>query len=205
MNWSVLGFAAVLAGAPASSFAADRVVSVGAGAVTDDPFIRRRMVSVGYEARPEERVSIGANVLFAPDFGDGDWKPITKQLIEENNVSPDISKLGLSGRMVLTVFPVQHREATFMTKVGFATSVGVVRTSESLEALDAEQDNERAVLTQNQTHPCFGAAISAEVWWDDGFGIRMRRDGMLYIETVNATQLEMKNNGMFIIDLLRRF
>jgi hypothetical protein len=202
MKWSVLFAAAILGLGASPSFAAKHVVSAGAGAVTNDPFLRRRLLAVGYESRPEERVSFGFDLQFSPDLGDADWKPITKQLIEKNHVSPDISKLTSAGRMALTVFPVQHSEPSFMTKVGFGTSAGLVRTSESLEALG---DDERAVLTQHQVHPCFGFAITAEVWRADGFGIRMRRDMMVYIETVNATQLEMKNNGLFFIDVMRQF
>jgi hypothetical protein len=205
MKWSVLCAAAIMGLVASPSFAAKHVVSAGAGAVTNDPFLRRRLLSVGYESRPEQRVSFGINLQFSPDLGDSDWKPITKQLIEENHVSPDISKLTYAGRMALTVFPVQHSEPSFMTKVGFGTSAGLVRTSESLEALDTEATDERARVTQHQLHPCFGFALTAEVWRADGFGIRMRRDMMVYIETVNATQLEMKNNGLFLIDVMRQF
>jgi len=178
---------------------------MGAGGVTNDPFVRVPFVAIGYESRPEERVSIGADLHYSPIAGESSWKPITKQLIEENHVSPDISNINYAGRLALTVFPVQHREPSFMTKVGFSTSLGLVSTSESLEALDAEAGNERAIVTQHQRHPCFGFAITAEVWRDNGFGIRMRRDRMVHIETVNATQLEMKNNAMFMIDVMRRF
>ena len=59
------------------SLAAKHVVSAGVGTVTNDPFIRRHLLSVGYESRPEERVSFGADLQFAPDVGDSDWKPVT--------------------------------------------------------------------------------------------------------------------------------
>lgn len=205
MKRSVLFVAAMLSVVARPSFGAERVVSAGAGAVTNDPFLRRRLLSVGYESRPEERVSFGADLQFSPELGDSDWKPITKQLIEENHVSPDISKINYAGRMALTVFPVQHREPSFMTKVGFGTSAGLVQTSESMGALDTGQSDERAASTLHQLHPCFGAAFTAEVWRDDGFGIRMRRDLIMFIETVNSTQLEMKANKTLYIDVLRRF
>jgi hypothetical protein len=205
MKRSVLCIAAMVGLASSPSFAgATHVVSVGAGGVTNDPFVRVPFVAIGYESRPEERVSIGANLHYSPSLGDTNWKPITKQLIEENHVSPDISNINYAGRLALTVFPVQHREPTFMTKVGFATSVGMVHTSESFESLDS-YEGPRAVSTSKQFHPCLGFAITAEVWRDNGFGIRMRRDRMVHIETVNATQLEMKSNAMFMIDLMRRF
>ena len=205
MKWSVLCVVAIMGLVAPPSLAAKHVVSAGAGAVTNDPFLWRRLLSVGYESRPEERVSFGADLQFSPDLGSKDWKPITKQLVEENNVSPDISKITYAGRMALTVFPVQHHEPSFLTRVGFGTSAGLVRTSESLESLDSDRYLDLAVRTQHQLHPCFGFALTAEVWRADGFGIRMRRDMIALIETVNATQLEMKANKMLYIDVLRQF
>jgi len=205
MKGSVLCVVAIMGLVAPPSLAAKHVVSAGAGAVTNDPFLRRRLLSVGYESRPEQRVSFGADLQFSPDLGTKDWKPITKQLVEENHVSPDISKITYAGRMALTVFPIQHHEPSFMTKIGFGTSAGLVRTTDDLEALDTASNNDRAVATQHQLHPCLGAAFTAEVWRDDGFGIRMRRDMIAFIETVNSTTLEMKANKTVYIDVLRRF
>jgi len=205
MKWSVLWVAAFVGLGASPSFAAKHVVSAGAGAVTNDPFLRRRLLSVGYESRPEERVSFGFDLQFSPDLGQKDWKPITKQLVEENHVSPDISKITYAGRMALTVFPVQHSEPSFLIRAGFGTSAGLVHTSDDLQALDVGKADERAVRTQHQVHPCLGAALTAEVWRADGYGIRMRRDLMIFIETVNSTTLEMKANKVFYLDLMRQF
>jgi hypothetical protein len=205
MKWPVLFVVAMMGLVSSPSSAAKHVISGGAGAVTNDPFLYQRFVSIGYETRPGARISFGGDLQFSPDLAAADWKPITKQLIEENHVSPDISKIQYAGRVGLTVFPVHHIGRTYTTKFGFGTSTGLVRTSESLEALGAESTNERAVVTQHQLHPCFGTALSAEVWRNDGFGIRMRRDQLIYIETVNGTILEMKTNKLFYIDLMRQF
>lgn len=206
MKWPVLFVVAMMGLVSSPSSAAKHVISGGAGAVTNDPFIYTRFLSIGYEARPEARISFGGDLQFSPDLGEADWRAITKQLIEENHVSPDISKIQYAGRVGLTVFPVHHIGRTYTTKFGFGTSTGLVRTSESLEALDPESTNmERVKSTQQQFHPCFGTALSAEVWRADGFGIRMRRDQLIYIETVSGTILEMKTNKLFYIDLMRQF
>jgi hypothetical protein len=162
------------------------------------------MVAVGYGYRPQSNLSLNVDLHFSPDLGEADWKPLTNQLIQENHVSPDISKINYAGRFGLTVFPVEYSTVEVQTKMGFGTSIGVVKTSDDLQALDTESGDDRAVVTQNQMHPCLGFVVTGEVW--KGLtGGRLRVDQVMYIETVNATTLEMKNNSVVMIDLMRKF
>ena len=59
--------------------------------VANDPFLNRYIVGAGLIYNLTEIFAVEVNMDFSPDLGDADWKPVTKQLIEENHVSPDIS------------------------------------------------------------------------------------------------------------------
>ena len=176
----------------------------GIGGVNNDPFLKRYMLAAGYEFRPQSNLSVNVDVHYSPDLGEEDWTPLTKELITEVHVSPDISRINYAARVGLTVFPVDFVASGIETKVGFGTSLGLVNTSDDLQALDAEDSDERAVVTQNQMHPCFGFVLSGEVW-SGSTGGRIRMDRMAYIETVNATVLEMKNNSVVMVDVMRKF
>ncbi|MEC8193143.1 MAG: outer membrane beta-barrel domain-containing protein [Myxococcota bacterium] len=167
--------------------------------VANDPFLNRYIVGAGINYNLTEIFAIEANFDFSPDLGDADWKPVTKQLIEENNVSPDISKLTVFGSATFLFSPIYGKVAVVGREIiNFdlfgAFGMGMVRTGESLEALDAEQNNERAVLTQYQMHPTTNFGGGARIIFGENLALRVDGRSMVYIETVNATQLEMKNN-----------
>ena len=203
-KWSVLCVAVAGWLCPVPCVAAEHQAAMGVGGVNNDPFLVRRMLSAGYEYRPQPNLSVGVDLHYSPDLGDKDWKPLTKQLIEENHVSPDISKIMYAARVGVTVFPVEYSTSTIQTKVGFGTNMGVVTTSDDLQALDTESSDDRAVVTQEQNHPCVGFVLSGEVWMD-AMGARIRMDRLMYIETVNAITLEMKNTSVLMVDVMRKF
>ena len=167
--------------------------------VANDPFLNRYIVGSGINYNLTEIFAIEANIDFSPDLGDADWKPVTKQLIEENNVSPDISKLTYFGSATFLFSPIYGKVAVVGREIInfdiFASfGMGMTRTSESLEALDAEANNERAVLTQHQMHPTTNFGGGLRIIFGENLALRVDGRSMVYIETVNATQLEMKNN-----------
>jgi hypothetical protein len=61
--------------------------------VANDPFLNRYIVGSGLAYHFTEIFAVEGSFDFSPDLGESDWKPLTKQLVEENNVSPDISIL----------------------------------------------------------------------------------------------------------------
>ena len=61
------------------------------------PIEATNIVGTGINYNLTEIFAVELNLDFSPDLGDTDWKPLTKQLIEENHVSPDISKLTFFG------------------------------------------------------------------------------------------------------------
>ncbi len=167
--------------------------------VANDPFLNRYIVGTGINYNLTEIFAVEMNMDFSPDLGDTDWKPLTKQLIEENHVSPDISKLTYFGSATFLFSPVYGKVAVVGKRIiNFdifaAFGMGVTRTSDDLEALDTEATDDRAVATQHQMHPTTNFGGGARIIFDENLAFRIEGRSLVYIEAVNATTLEMKNN-----------
>ena len=167
--------------------------------VANDPFLNRYIIGTGLNYNLTEIFAVEMNMDFSPDLGDTDWKPLTKQLIEENHVSPDISKLTYFGSATFLFSPVYGKVAVVGRRIiNFdifaAFGMGVTRTSDDLEALDTEATDDRAVATQHQMHPTTNFGGGARIIFDENLALRIEGRSLVYIEAVNATTLEMKNN-----------
>ncbi len=173
-----------------------------AGFVTNDPFIQRYMVGASFGYHLTELFAIEARFTFSPDFGNADWKPITHQLVEENKVSPDISKIVYFGNINLQYTPMYGKIAVLGNKIInfdiFGTfGTGFVHTADDLEALQAE-DEPGAQVTEVQNHPTTNIGGGFRVNFSKNFAARLEGRSMIYIETINSTTLEMKNNFMLM-------
>lgn len=166
--------------------------------VANDPFLNRYIVGTGLGYHWTEIFATEVSLDFAPDFGTGDWKPLTTQLVEENSVSPDISKLTLSGALTFQYSPIYGKVAVVGRKIVLfdiygAFGMGATRTADDLEALQAVGDP-RAESTQFQLHPTTNFGGGLRIIFGDNIAARVEGRSLVYIETVNATTLEMKNN-----------
>ena len=151
--------------------------------VANDPFLNRY---------------VETSLDFAPDLGEGDWKPLTTQLVTENSVSPDISKLTLFGAATFQYSPIYGKLAVVGRNiVNFdvygAFGMGFTRTTDDLTALGAE-DDELAKATQFQTHPTTNFGGGVRIIFGESIAARVEARSLVYIETVKSTNLEMKNN-----------
>lgn len=176
-------------------------LSPHAAFVSNDPFLNRYIVGMGVGYHLTEIFAIEGMVDFSPDLDEGDWKPLTTQLVEENNVSPDISKLTLFGNVCFVFSPIYGKAAVMGRKIiNFDIygkfGMGATRTADDLTALQAEGDA-RAVATEFQVHPTTNFGGGARVIFNQNMALRLEGTSMIYIETVNSDTLEMKNN--FII------
>jgi len=172
-----------------------------AGSVVNDPFLNRYIVGTGVGYHITEIFAVEASFDFAPDLGEADWKPLTSQLVKENHVSPDISKLTYFMSTVFQFSPIYGKVAVMGRDiVNFdlfgSFGMGLTRTKDDLRALQAEGDP-RAMSTQFQMHPTTNFGGGLRIIFGENFATRLEGRSMVYIETVNATTLEMKNN--FII------
>jgi outer membrane beta-barrel protein len=175
--------------------------------VSNDPFFNRYIVGTGVGYNLTEIFAIEGMLDFSPDLGTGDWKPLTTQLVEENHVSPDISKLNLFGSACFVFSPIYGKAAISGRKlINFDIygkfGMGATRTADDLEALQSVGDP-RAEATQFQVHPTTNFGGGARIIFNENLAMRVEGRSMVYIETVNATTLEMKNN--FILQFSASF
>ena len=177
--------------------------------VANDPFIKRYIVGVGINYNITEIFAVEASFDFSPNLGKADYKPITNQLIKENSVSPDISRLTYFGSFSMLFSPIYGKAAVMGGKiVNFdiftAFGMGMTKTEECLECLDQAkassdggvdaEEQSLAAKTQFQMHPTTNIGAGARMIFSENLAVRLEGKSMVYIETVNSTQLEMKNN-----------
>ncbi len=172
------------------------------GFVTNDPFINRRLGGLSFAYHMTEIFALELMLGYAPDFGQADWKPLTRQLVDKNKVSPDISKLTLFSHAAFQFSPIYGKVAVNGRKIinfdVFGTfGMGATLTQDDLEALG--DDSETAVATQIQWHATTNIGGGARVIINENWAIRAEGRSLVYIETINSTTLEMKNN--FIVSL----
>ncbi len=170
------------------------------GFVTNDPFINRYLLGGNFLFHPTEIFAFEFSGVFSPDFGQADWKPITDQLVNENRVSPDISKIIFYGTTSFQFSPIYGKLAVLGEDIiNFdifgAFGTGFVHTADDLEALQAVNDP-RAEATASQNHPTMNFGGGFRVIFSDNFALKLEGRSMIYIETVNSTTLEYKNNLM---------
>jgi outer membrane beta-barrel protein len=172
--------------------------AIGAGFVTNDPFINRYMLNSSYTYHVTEIFGVEFMGAYAFDFGQKDWKAITKQIVTENQVTPDISKIGAMGAMSFTFSPIYGKVAVmgrnivnFDIYASFGS--GVVATNDDLEALQ-KPDVPIAVNTQKQLHPTLNYGGGIRMIFNPSFALRVDARGQSFIEVLESTTLEMKNN-----------
>jgi outer membrane beta-barrel protein len=171
------------------------------GFVTNDPFLRRYVVGLDAQYHVTEVFALDLHFGFSPDFGRGDWKPITIQIFDENQVTPDISKLEWYTTFNFDYSPIYGKVAVGRTIINFDIfglfGAGIVNTKDDLEALDKE-DDQFALATQRQIHPALSMGGGARVVFGTSVALRVEVRTLSYIETIESTTLELKNNVMFL-------
>jgi outer membrane beta-barrel protein len=172
------------------------------GFVANDPFLNRYIIGGIFDYHLTEVFATEVQFGYAPIFGTGgeddpDWKPLSKQLLEENSVSPDISKLTAHGSAGLAYSPIYGKAAVGRNIIAFDIyghfGLGFTATQDDLQALQKENEDS-AIETQSQVHPTTVYGGGARVAFNEGLAVRLEGKAMSYIETVDSTTLEMKNN-----------
>ena len=171
------------------------------GFVTNDPFINRYLIGASFGYHFTEIFGLELTGTFSPDFGKGDWKPITTQLVNENKVSPDISKIIWTTGANFQFSPIYGKIALTKKTINFDVfgvfGMGVVGTNDDLEALQCENDPQ-CVDSQKQVHATSNIGGGVRVIFSKNFAIRVEGRSLIYIETINSTTLEMKNNFVLL-------
>jgi hypothetical protein len=171
--------------------------------MANDPFLKQTGIDVVVDYRPQPHVVFEAKFAYMPDLAEGSWTGLTKQLVDENHISPDISTIQYSGMMSARIIAIEGQTEQFKTNIGMQCGIGLVQTADDLEALQAI-DDPRAQATQIQMHTAATASIVGEAWRDD-LGIQLAWDLVSYIETINSTTLQSKGMSFMTINILRSF
>lgn len=173
-------------------------LGVGGGFVTNDPFINRYIVRLDATYHFTEITAFQVEGGFSPNLGEGDWKPITKQIITNNRVTPDISKLQFYGNATVQFSPIYGKVAVPGNKIInfdiyglFGT--GIAQSADDLTALQCvgEQPCED---TKNEVHPTLNFGGGVRVLVSKNLAFRVEGRGLSYIEVLEGVNLEMKNN-----------
>ncbi len=172
-------------------------LGAGLGLVTNDPFINRYILRVDGTYHFTEITAVQAEFGFSPNLGQSDWKPITKQIVNENRVTPDISKLQFYGNATLQFAPIYGKVAVRDRIVNFDVfglfGMGVVQTADDLEALGCVGEIQ-CEATAAQIHPTLNFGGGARVLFNKSIAMRVEGRGLSYIEVLEGVNLEMKNN-----------
>lgn len=172
------------------------------GFVANDPFLNRYILGAVIDYHLTEIFALEAQLGYAPILGQGgcddpDWKSLSCQLLEKNSVSPDISRLTAHGSFGLAYSPIYGKAAVGRRIIAFDIygnfGIGATQTTDDLVALQAENEP-AAIATQDQWHPTTVIGGGARVAFSEGVAARLEVKSMTYIETVNSSTLEMKNN-----------
>lgn len=173
------------------------------GFVTNDPFINRYLLGASFAYHLTEIFALEANFDYSPDFKEGDWKFLTNVLVNENKVSPDISKIYFDGSFNFQFSPIYGKIAVSGKNIikfdifgSFGT--GVVYTVDDLKALQTDENDAQAAASEKQYHPTTDFGGGFRVIFSKSFAARLEGRSMIYIETINSTTLEMKNNFMLL-------
>jgi outer membrane beta-barrel protein len=153
--------------------------------VANDPFLNRYIVGTGLAYHVTEVFAVEGTFDFAPDLGEGDWKPLTTQLVNENSVSPDISKLTMFGSFTFQYSPIYGKLAIVGRDIIFFDvygnfGMGFTRTTDDLAALQAEGEP-RAQATEFQTHPTTNFGGGLRIIFGESVAARVEARSMVYI------------------------
>lgn len=184
-------------------------LSGGVETVTNDPFVRRLGARLGASISPAPWMEFGTSFIFFPIFGGDpassfDWKPAAKQLLVENSVSPDISLMDWEGQAVVRVRAISYKPGNLTMAFGVLGGAAMIHTVDNAQALQTDVSDPYFAATQKQVHvgPVGG------LYWDalsGSVGLRVRVENVGYIETINSTTLEMKNNLLIGAEMLKWF
>jgi outer membrane beta-barrel protein len=168
------------------------------GLVTNDPFLHRYLLGAGFTYHPTEVLGIEFSGTWSPDLGTIDYKAVTKEIIANVQVTPDISRIYGYGTANLTFSPIYGKLAVGAERIIafdifglFGT--GVVATKDDLVALGATQDD-AALASQSQVHPALSYGGGLRVVLSESVAVRLEGRGLSFVEVISSTTLEMKNN-----------
>ena len=163
----------------------------GPSALINDPFVGLYGLNatVSLHHAPHFGSMVGGSIYF--NHGEASWKPLTRQLVEKNKVSPDISTLKVHGFGAIFVEPLQSTQGDLSTSIGAYAGIGFAATQDDLDALG--DDSVEAQTTAKQTHPAGVFGIYTDLLVTPSAQFRMKAHTVTFVETIASKTLEKKN------------
>ena len=84
-------------------------LALGGEVSANDPFVVRRGPSLGAELRPIPVLGVGLAAAWYPDLGQADWTALTRRLVFEQSVTPDLSRMLGRQQLALSAYPFRGR------------------------------------------------------------------------------------------------
>ncbi len=126
---------------------------------------------------------------YAPDLGDNDLSALTRQLVEDTSVSPDVSRVIARVGGQLRVDIIDKTSGVWRTRLGVLAGAGAVYTEDDLVGR-ATSDEWKATATQ--FHPEWSMALCADAS-RGSWGIRTRIERQSYTEVFTTTVRRPRN------------
>jgi len=167
-------------------------------AVTNSHYLRRRFVGASLAWHLSDIFAVETTLAWGPDLGTADWKPITWQLLEENKVVVELSRLTLWGTGAFQFTPIHGKFAWNGRRVAHFELFGLVgggfaQTVDDLDAMGAT-DDPLSQATAIQWHGVATAGAGARLFLSNTWALRVEGRNVHYLETLGAVDLLMKNN-----------
>lgn len=193
---------------PAPTMKAGRVeVGLMAGmmkkefSIFGDPVLNRAIISAIASYHFSEIFGVEFNISYAPFFKRGliypEYTEFTYLFIGPmTDISPDITQQIMSSDIYFTFSPIYGEFTLFQKHFTFDIfgnlGTGMVHTTESLIALGADMSDAAAVSTENEWHPTTVLGTGTRLCLNHTLTLRLSVSWAKYIETINASTLEMK-------------
>lgn len=162
------------------------------------------------EWRPAPLVGIAVSGAFTPALDtlwDDGWRPITKQIINQNQVTPNVVRAQGRAAAMVVLSPIRAtlvRPAPTTVMLDVGAGFGAIHTVDDLEALQAENDAS-AIATAVQWHPTLTWLAGPRIDLGRGWSSTLRARGTHWIETLEGLSLEKAAFVDFGLGLRRTF
>ena len=188
-----------LAGARASM-----ETSAGFEIATGNPYLRSRGLALGADYRPRRMLRLG---IFAVRYiytrEEPGWTPLTEQLVAENHVSPDLTRMVWRARAVVGFDPFRTGIGSLDARTGLHVGFGAAKTRDDLEALQ-QQDDPDAQATETQLQPTMVYGLSSSLGGERLRG-RLVVERVRFTETVSSTTVENQSYLAFRLEAVYAF
>ena len=157
-------------------------VFAGLETTVNDPLLVRRGAHLGGAVRPLPWAGVVATVGAYPSLGTTDWTPLTRVLVEQNQIVPDLSRLVSQGAVFAELTPIRTRSEPVSAALHLGLGAGYAYTVDDLEMVQLE-GSPIAERHERELHPTVAWSVSADALRGP-VGLRLRYSETRYTENV---------------------